>query len=711
MKNVRQKLEALLCAATMAAGLMPAVMASGGISPLETVNRGGLYNGNWAVPITSYLYQDGDSLIRVEYDEGQRLVDGQTGTLIQWLAPRQLVVETYNSQFQLVSSKTLELELPLWGGFFAGEDYNFAIFGQENPEENDSAEVIRVVKYAKDWRRLGQASLYGANTTIPFDAGSLRMDEYDGYLYVRTSHEMYASGDGLNHQANLTFSLRQSDMEITDSFSGVANTAAGYVSHSFNQFVLVDEDGNIVTMDHGDGYPRGAVLMRYSAKAGSDRFITASGSCWGAVSESVLVRSWSGGVGVNTTGAQITGFAETSSGYLTALSDTGKGASSRIGADVNNIYLAYTDKDNLSESGTTVRQITRFSASSTVYGSQPRLVPTGLHGGYLLWQMAEKNSNGYYYNTDTIQYAAYSADGSVSLVKTAEGVVLSDCQPIVYDGRVVWYATGTENNGRSAPTFYVLNESGVTAYPVSGGGGAEEEETPSVPEEPDTPEEPAAPVIPDAGETVNGIMSSPNSRFTSNLAVLADGTLVGWGKSTVEDFGKTYNGEPVVLGSGYVAVAGDWAEHYLLKADGTLWYTGYYLKYNNYLDEEPTEPVKIMDNVAQLSDGIILKTDGTVWSMTPLKHEDWHASILFHYIMDDVKQISGYAYEGGVGFAVKNDGTLWSWSSDADAALGRYAEAGTYAAPGKVMDDVAYVAGTMAIRTDRDGLFRKGDYL
>ena len=255
MKNVRQKLAALLCAATMAAGLMPAVMASGGISPLETVNRGGLYNGNWAVPITSYLYQDGNSLIRVEYDEGQRLVDGQTGALIQWLAPRQLVVETYNSQFQLVSAKTLELELPLWGGFFAGEDYNFVIFGQENPEENDSAEVIRVVKYAKDWRRLGQASLYGANTTIPFDAGSLRMDEYDGYLYVRTSREMYASGDGLNHQANLTFSVRQSDMEITDSFSGVANTAAGYVSHSFNQFVLVDEDGNIVTMDQRDARP------------------------------------------------------------------------------------------------------------------------------------------------------------------------------------------------------------------------------------------------------------------------------------------------------------------------------------------------------------------------------------------------------------------------------------------------------------------------
>lgn len=40
------------------------------------------------------------------------------------------------------------------------------MFGQKNEEENDSKEVIRVVKYSKDWQRLGAASLYGANTTV-----------------------------------------------------------------------------------------------------------------------------------------------------------------------------------------------------------------------------------------------------------------------------------------------------------------------------------------------------------------------------------------------------------------------------------------------------------------------------------------------------------------------------------------------------------------
>ena len=83
------------------------------------------------------------------------------------------------------------------------------------------------------------------------------MDEYGGYLYIHSCHTMYTSSDGLNHQANLSFSVREADMEITDSFSGVANISAGYVSHSFNQFILVDQDANIVTLDHSDAYPRG----------------------------------------------------------------------------------------------------------------------------------------------------------------------------------------------------------------------------------------------------------------------------------------------------------------------------------------------------------------------------------------------------------------------------------------------------------------------
>ena len=68
-----------------------------------------------------------------------------------------------------------------------------------------------------------------------------------------------------------------------------------------------------------------------------------------------------------------------------------------------------------------------------------RQVPTSREDGYIIWSMAEKADNGYYYNTDSIGYARYSAEGSVSDLRTAEGVMASDCTPIVYNGQVVWY--------------------------------------------------------------------------------------------------------------------------------------------------------------------------------------------------------------------------------------------------------------------------------
>ena len=485
MKRRSFRLLSCLCVLAMAISMLPAAWAAEP-TPLKSTIAGGTYNGNWAVPIDAYLYQDGDNLVRVENFKGVKIVDAQ-GNFMKWSAYPRLVAETYDSNFQLISSVDLDMELDLWGGFYAGEDYNFVIFGQENPSEDDNAEVIRVVKYDKDWNRLGQASLRGANTTIPFDAGSLRCDEYNGYLYVRTSHEMYQSGDGLNHQANLTFSVRESDMTITDGYHDVVANK-GYVSHSFNQFILVDSQGRLVALDHGDAYPRGACLSIYDNKAGSDTF---ANGC-----KTFNLTTWSGRVGENTTGANVTDLAETSSGYLVAYSSTGKGSASTIGQDPMNIFLSYTSKDDISSNGTTVRQLTSWPSDSDLYGSQPVLVPTGPDGGYILWQLAEKWDNGYYYNKESIQYATYSADGTVSNIKTADGVRMSRCHPISYNGKVVWYSTHD-----STPVFYVLDESGVQSYPVGEGGGQQPDP------DPDPNPYPDPDPTPDPGDGENGDFS------------------------------------------------------------------------------------------------------------------------------------------------------------------------------------------------------------
>ena len=204
----------------------------------------------WSKPVNSYLYVDGEDLVRVENIGGQ------------------IIVEKYNSNFEIISSKRIDSDIAeLWGGFFSGENENYIITGKVNNAESNDGEVIRISKYSKDWNLIDQAVISGSNTRVPFDAGSLRCVESDGILYILTCHKMYRGNDGMNHQANMMISLRESDMEIADINYQVSNTGTGYVSHSFNQFILIDDNRNIVTLNHGDAFPRAVILMKYRHKA------------------------------------------------------------------------------------------------------------------------------------------------------------------------------------------------------------------------------------------------------------------------------------------------------------------------------------------------------------------------------------------------------------------------------------------------------------
>ena len=378
-------------------------------------------------PVNSYLYRDGDDYVRVEN------INGKT------------VVERYDSSFRLLSAFRLESDLfAVWGGFFAGETYNFIITGRDNMEERSDAEVIRIQKYGKDWTLLDELILYGQNTQIPFRAGSVRCAELDGVLWIHTCHQMFQSGDGHNHQANMTFSVRESDMELLSSQTGVSNVSTSYVSHSFNQYVMVDREGRIVFFDHGDAYPRAAVLCRKN----------------GSRYDSVDVQEFPGAIGDNTTGGSLGGLAETDTGYLTAYNYNGVGAASEgsvMGVrtedpmPTRNVYLGYTSKRDFTKAGTSVRKVTDYEDNGPYSAGNPVLVATGPNEGYLIWEVLHLGYDSYV-STGTLAYVRYGMDGSVSEIKTLEGK-LSDCQPIAVDGKAVWYVThGTE------PVFYVLDD-------------------------------------------------------------------------------------------------------------------------------------------------------------------------------------------------------------------------------------------------------------
>ena len=100
---MKKPISLLLCILIAACLFVPVYAAEGG--PAETTNYGGQNYDRWAVPVNSYLFENpSGGLTRVEYADGK------------------VIVEHYDDTFNYSSGETLAMELPIWGGFFAGQE-------------------------------------------------------------------------------------------------------------------------------------------------------------------------------------------------------------------------------------------------------------------------------------------------------------------------------------------------------------------------------------------------------------------------------------------------------------------------------------------------------------------------------------------------------------------------------------------------------------
>ena len=347
-----------------------------------------------------------------------------------------LLVEYYSSDFEPLSTKLIDNELPIFGAFYDSSNNYYVLSGQENPKQNDSLEVFRITKYDKNWNKIKSCGLYGANTTVPFDAGSARMTHSGDHLLVRTCHEMYKSSDGNNHQANVTIEVDMPSMTITDSYTGVMNVDYGYVSHSFNQFIKTDGN-HIVALDHGDAHPRSAVLVKYNSDFTTGKFFP---SYFDKVSniDVVTYPEYTAGH-YNYTGAAIGGFDVSSSSYIVAQSTVDLDYINT--SETRNVYVSAVSKDL---STNKLNKITSY-AEGTDSASAPQLVKINNNSFLLLWVRDTK-----------VSCVKLNADGTVNgSIHTFEGS-LSDCQPVIKNGRAVWYVYDKNN-----VTFNSLNLSNL----------------------------------------------------------------------------------------------------------------------------------------------------------------------------------------------------------------------------------------------------------
>ena len=347
-----------------------------------------------------------------------------------------LLVEYYSSDFEPLSTKLIDNELPIFGAFYDSGNNYYVLSGQENPKQNDSLEVFRITKYDKNWNKIKSCGLYGANTTVPFDAGSARMTHSGDHLLVRTCHEMYKSSDGNNHQSNVTIEVDMPSMTITDSYTGVMNVDYGYVSHSFNQFIKTDGN-HIVALDHGDAHPRSAVLVKYNSDFTTGKFFP---SYFDKVSniDVVTYPEYTSGH-YNYTGAAIGGFDVSSSSYIVAQSTVDLDYINT--SETRNVYVSAVSKDL---STNKLNKITSY-AEGTDSASAPQLVKINNNSFLLLWARDTK-----------VSCVKLNADGTVNgSIHTFEGS-LSDCQPVIKNGRAVWYVYDKNN-----VTFNSLNLSNL----------------------------------------------------------------------------------------------------------------------------------------------------------------------------------------------------------------------------------------------------------
>lgn len=359
-----------------------------------------------------------------QYDECgsspySHLLAGADGTLyrVEYSGEDGLLVETYSSALKLLNKRFIKTALPIYGGFFCGQDYNFLVLGRTNYGCSDEEEVIRVVKYSKAWKRLSSESLLGANTVFPFDLGALRMAEADGKLYIHTCHSTYTS----DQQESMTFVLDEGNLDVLQvEFSG----GSGLIGDSLNQYVQTDGT-YLFRADHSAG---GYVLLTRCSVDGSITDVDQTNLLQGRDLACLSL-----------------GALELSSGHCLAA-----GVCESNGQQ--GIFLSVTDKDLKNT------KLVRLSGSDTAELRPPHLVKLSSDRFLVLWE--EQNRK-----TAQVVTKLVTVDGSgtqTSQIVTAP-LRLSDCNPLLTsDGLVQWYVTDS-----SVPTLYTVDPGFLPSYDYS----------------------------------------------------------------------------------------------------------------------------------------------------------------------------------------------------------------------------------------------------
>lgn len=341
-------------------------------------------------------------------------------------------IEYYDNQFKIKSRKTIPMEMEYWGGFFSGSDSYYLVEGNSNKAENDSAEVIRIIRYDKNWKKTGVSSitsnpkLFGGEVRYPFDYGCVEMAEQNGKLYIVTGHEGYVDeAVGQGHQGYLMIEVDLASMKgkIVDCD----------LWHSFAQYIKADNSWlYVLEQSEGSRYTK---LSRYNTatmKKTSLNIFSYGGnhtSAW-----AIACYASVDGMAVAANNVLCIGTSIDQTKYDSVTSDT-----------PHNIYLTVTPKYNFTEEATTVKQLTKYTGGGKSFLGV-KLTKINDNRFMVSWeeyQTGRKASDNDGLSGSILHYLFLDGSGNIVSKEMTKAAPISDCQPVEKNGKVVYYASNS----------------------------------------------------------------------------------------------------------------------------------------------------------------------------------------------------------------------------------------------------------------------------
>ncbi len=390
------------------------------------------------------------------------LVSLDDGYMRVFYKDKAVQVEYYDNDLNVKSKKQIPLELDIWGGFYNGSDGYYLVEGQNNTEEDDTKEVIRVIRYDRNWQKTGTAHItsvagdeFGA-VRYPFNYGCVEMAEINGILYIATAHEGYVDPSvGQGHQGLLVIAVNQSTM--------TGKIVEYDLWHSFAQYVKA-KDQKLYLLEQSEG-SRCTTLSRYDTATdqwkriqiysyGGDRNSSRAIACYASVdamevsADSVLCLG-------------------------TSIDQTKYDVASQENLPMN-IYLTVTPIDEFSQEATKVISLTNYTEKGKSFLGV-KITKVNENRFMISWEEydAEKEGTGTAEDTlsgSTLHYVFVDGYGSRLSQEYTMGAPIAGCQPIVKNEKILYYASNKNmvdfysidaNTGSSSKKLYRVAGEGV----------------------------------------------------------------------------------------------------------------------------------------------------------------------------------------------------------------------------------------------------------